>query len=183
MRRSTLFASVAGAAVATALAGGLGWAATGGELQGCVTIKSGDLRLVDSASACKASERSVSWNQQGPQGPSGPQGAEGPSGPSGPPGPAGKDATSHWAVVVNAHATPSFKAATGVSAVQRRSQGEWDVTFETDVSSCALTATQVTGWPASVMVGWADTNVARVRAYLSDASLVDIGAFSIAAFC
>ena len=101
MRRRDLLAAAAGAIVATALAGGVAWAAIpgpGGVIQGCYKENNGPLRVVDVGSDCGPSELALSWNQVGPQGPSGPPGAQGPSGeqgpsgadgPSGPPGPAG----------------------------------------------------------------------------------------------
>jgi len=52
------------------------------------------VRLVDSASDCKAGETAVSWNQKGPtgaRGPTGPAGATGSAGPTGPTGPRGTD--------------------------------------------------------------------------------------------
>jgi hypothetical protein len=49
----------------------------------------GELRVVESPSNCKASETSLSWNQQGVPGPAGPRGVQGESGPTGPQGPAG----------------------------------------------------------------------------------------------
>jgi hypothetical protein len=47
----------------------------------CYKTNGGQVRLVDSASACTASETATQWSQTGPSGPSG---ASGPSGPQGP---------------------------------------------------------------------------------------------------
>ena len=52
-------------------------------INGCVSNKSGALRVVNSPSACKSGETAISWNQQGPQGP---QGIQGPQGNLGQPG-------------------------------------------------------------------------------------------------
>jgi hypothetical protein len=74
--------------VIAGLAGG-GWALAaggGGVLHGCAKKHGGALRL---SGSCKKSERSVSWNVQGPrglQGPRGGQGAQGVQGVQGPPG-------------------------------------------------------------------------------------------------
>ena len=95
MRRRDVLAAAAGAIAATALAGGIAWAAIpgpGGVIQGCYKQNGGQLRVVDAAGDCNASELGLSWSQTGPsgpqgaQGPSGPQGGQGPSGPSGQPG-------------------------------------------------------------------------------------------------
>ena len=103
MRRRDLLAATAGAFVATALAGGIAWAAIpgpGGVIEGCYKQNGGQLRVVDAASDCNSSELALSWSQTGPSGPqgssgaSGPQGPSGPSGDQGPSGPTGADGTS-----------------------------------------------------------------------------------------
>ena len=57
-------------------------------INGCVSKKSGSLRVVN-GSQCKKTETALSWNVSGPSGASGPSGPLGPSGPSGPSGPLG----------------------------------------------------------------------------------------------
>jgi hypothetical protein len=55
-------------------AGGVAVAAipgSDGTIQGCVKTANGDLRVVDSANDCRASERSLEWNREGPPGPPG----------------------------------------------------------------------------------------------------------------
>ena len=69
-------AVLAGAAVAAIPEGN-------GVIHGCRKVDGGALRVVGRASACKASERSLDWNQRGPAGPAGPAGAQGPAGPKG----------------------------------------------------------------------------------------------------
>ena len=66
--------------VSTALAGG-GKGTTDGRIVACQK-NGGFLRIVDSASRCRQSERVVIWNIRGPAG------ENGPAGPAGPPGPA-----------------------------------------------------------------------------------------------
>jgi hypothetical protein len=59
-------------------------------LEACVNPGNGNMRLVDTGTACHANETRVEWNSEGPQGPPGPQGdpgAQGPPGPSGSGGP------------------------------------------------------------------------------------------------
>lgn len=58
----------------------------------CYSVANGGLRVVTTASDCRATERFTTWNLQGPQGPQGLQGligAQGPAGPQGPQGPIG----------------------------------------------------------------------------------------------
>jgi hypothetical protein len=52
------------------------------EIYGCVQSRSGQLRIVDSLTDCRASESGISWNITGPQGPQGPQGPSGSFDPS-----------------------------------------------------------------------------------------------------
>ena len=94
--RTALIAT--GVVAAVALGTGLAFGAipgAGGVIQGCYKANNGQLRLVDSASDCRPSELSISWNQQGIQGPPGPPGPKGDKGdpgiqgPPGPPGPKG----------------------------------------------------------------------------------------------
>jgi hypothetical protein len=60
-----------------------------GVLSACVNPGNGNMRLVDSSSACHNNEEFVQWNVEGPAGPPGapgPQGSPGPQGPQGDPG-------------------------------------------------------------------------------------------------
>jgi Collagen triple helix repeat (20 copies) len=49
----------------------------------CYDVKNGQLRKVDSSTACKSGEMFLSWNIVGPAGPQGPQGIPGYQGPKG----------------------------------------------------------------------------------------------------
>ncbi|MEU6427037.1 hypothetical protein ABZ860_14180 [Microbispora sp. NPDC046973] len=79
--------------------GGAATASSAGDaaLYACVNKSTRYMRLVNAATACKATETKVSWNRTGPQGPvgiggTGPKGdtgAQGPRGPQGLRGPAG----------------------------------------------------------------------------------------------
>jgi hypothetical protein len=62
---------------------------TPGELEACVNPGNGNMRLVDSSTACHNNETRVTWNITGPIGPAGPAGPTGPMGPAGATGPAG----------------------------------------------------------------------------------------------
>lgn len=79
---SPLVAAVTGAVVSAIVVGGVAIAQTGasGFITACVAEKSGNVRIVNSASECKANETTTSWNQQGPQGLPGADGADGISG-------------------------------------------------------------------------------------------------------
>lgn len=55
----------------------------------CVTIATGDLRIINADDTCTTDEERLAWNQQGvpgPRGKQGPRGATGATGPQGPPG-------------------------------------------------------------------------------------------------
>lgn len=72
--------------------------AAGGVINGCRSIHTGALRVIDDEAGeqCRRFERPLQWNQEGPQGPAGPagpQGPEGPQGSAGPPGPGGPAGT------------------------------------------------------------------------------------------
>jgi hypothetical protein len=54
-----------------------------GVLSACVNPGNGNMRLVDSSSACHNNETFVQWNIEGPPGPVGPMGPAGPQGPQG----------------------------------------------------------------------------------------------------
>jgi hypothetical protein len=91
MRTRDLIAAAVGAVAATALAGGIAWAAipgSDGVINGCYTRLTGSLRVIDADAGgrCVLGERSLQWNQRGPEGPAGPDGPAGPTGPSGPAG-------------------------------------------------------------------------------------------------
>lgn len=60
-----------------------------GVLSACVNPGNGNMRLVDSSSACHNNESFIQWNIDGPPGPAGPAGPQGNTGATGPAGPAG----------------------------------------------------------------------------------------------
>ena len=94
---------VALAALVFALAGAA-WAAipdSSGVFHGCVSNRTGVLRVIDSSKTGLAghcfthhqAETAITWNQTGPQGPAGVQGPAGPAGQTGPHGPPGQGLT------------------------------------------------------------------------------------------
>lgn len=134
-RRWLALASV----TAFALGGGVAYASipdSAGVIHACYVKSGGALRVVDSA--CKSSETSLSWNQNGVPGPAGPAGPPGAPGPAGPPGPAG---TGVQFAVVGADGTLA-RGSTGVtSQLLDATNGRYQVNFGHDVSACAYTAT------------------------------------------
>lgn len=66
--------------------------AADGTFTGCYRTSGGELRVIDSAQACRGNETRITWSQRGPRGeagPQGPTGATGPQGATGERGPAG----------------------------------------------------------------------------------------------
>jgi hypothetical protein len=67
-------------------AAGIAWASIpgpGGVISACYKTGSGDLRVIDSGTSCRAAELPLSWNQQGTPGATGVTGATGATGPTG----------------------------------------------------------------------------------------------------
>lgn len=87
---SRVSAVIVGAALTASVVAGVAFAQTGTTtvITSCVE-KSGNVRIVGSAEACKQNETPLSWNETGPAGPAGAKGDTGPAGPIGPAGPAG----------------------------------------------------------------------------------------------
>jgi Collagen triple helix repeat (20 copies) len=88
MRRREIVAAAVGALAATAVAGGIAWAAIpgdGGVISGCYTKIGGVLRVIDTAKGqqCTNLEVPISWNQQGPKGADGLNGLNGRNGSDG----------------------------------------------------------------------------------------------------
>jgi hypothetical protein len=83
MKRLIITAAVA---VAVAISGGaIAYASipdSSGVIHGCYTVKTGALRVIDTAKGqtCATGQHSLNWNQKGAQGPAGPPGPAGVSG-------------------------------------------------------------------------------------------------------
>lgn len=84
-------AAVVTASLAAAGLAGASIPSAGGEIHACyqTTAANGTTRIVDEGTGCRANERAIQWNEQGPQGEPGPPGPQGPIGQTGPAGPAG----------------------------------------------------------------------------------------------
>jgi Lamin Tail Domain len=78
------FAAVAGAAVVQSAS-----SQQNAVIHACRHKATGQLRVVADPNRCRKSERTLSWNAEGPPGPQGPAGPAGETGPAGPPGPKG----------------------------------------------------------------------------------------------
>jgi hypothetical protein len=107
MRKPHLLSAAAGAMVATALAGGIAWAAIpcpGRVINGCYKKNEGQLRVIDSRTdTCRPSEVAIAWNEQGVKGDKGDPGA---------PGRDGRDGRDGTSVTVEPEA-PGANCATG----------------------------------------------------------------------
>lgn len=160
--RATTVKVAAGVFVGSLVSGGLAIAAIPGAdgiISACYAARSGALRVVDSASACRADETSLKWNQKGEIGPQGPIGETGPTGPEGPQGvkgdkgdkvdtgaqgpigPAGQGDV-HW-VQVAANGAVIAASEPGVSTYAWYQAGDYTVWFPTvpNPRQCAAQAT------------------------------------------
>jgi hypothetical protein len=158
----------------------------------------GDVRIVDQAEACKPQEIRISWNsagQVGPTGPAGTNGATGPAGatgatgamgPAGPVGPAGADGSPLWAVIedgFNGHA-PTVRVASGSHAIgaEFTSNGTSLVTFDRDVSQCAIQVTAQVSHPA-ISARPSDADVHKVQVALFENDVIVNRPYSVTVSC
>lgn len=122
-------------------------------IYGCYSVEdakgeaSGVLRIVGGSDDCASTERSLSWNTEGPAGPAGsagPAGPKGDQGPKGDPGPAGPASTPYWARV----AGNWERHGPGVVSAQKWGwdYGMYAIRFDRDVRYCAAFA-QTMGYP------------------------------------
>ena len=175
--RSRASRSVAIAVLALPVVAAVGYAAIpgpSGQINGCyansgiglIGAAKGTLRVVDTGEQCRSGETPITWSQTGPAGPAGPagatgatgatgaqgpQGPEGPQGPQGPAGPPGADGSPLWAVIDDGFnqngpivTLRSGSHATGAQFVGTHSV----VTFDRDVSDCAVAVTPQASHPA-----------------------------------
>lgn len=131
--------------------GGAGMAAASipdpnGLVHGCVNNLTGLLRVIDPATGatCRTGETSLNFNQQGPAGQAG---QAGPAGPAGPKGDKGDPAVSLFAHVTRAG---DGYYGSGVTAVAHPFTGEYDVTFDRNVTGCVATGV-VAGGPGETI--------------------------------
>jgi hypothetical protein len=147
--------------------------------------KKGQVRLLASGK-CKRSERQVSWNRQGPTGPQGVPGTPGTPGEQGQPGQPGEPATRLWAVLSS---SGTLVRGSGALSATRTGMGDYEVTFNRDVSECAWVGSVAPGGSGatSFVSHWAGraassgpTIVGAIRSH--DASAVD-SSHHVAVFC
>jgi hypothetical protein len=137
--------------------GGVSYAASGGftsggELQACVS-ESGTMTLLKSGKHCKHGQKQVAWNQTGPQGQPGAKGAtgspgaagaagaNGATGPMGSTGASGQPSNVMWAKI---NESGEVENGEGVSD-ELTGAGTYKVSFERDVTQCAVVATENEG--------------------------------------
>jgi hypothetical protein len=123
--------------------GGVSYAASGGfssggTLKACVN-EEGVVRLLKTGRHCKRGQKAVSWNQTGPVGPKGSAGATGATGPIGLTGASGQPSNVMWAKI---GAEGTLEAGHGVTDIKDNGEAPYTVTFEKDVTNCAVVATQ-----------------------------------------
>ena len=133
---------VATAALLLAMSGGAiaatGGFDSGGTLKACVNGE-GAIKLLKSGKHCRRGQMTIAWNQTGPAGPKGATGATGASGATGAPGANGQPTNLMWArigekgTIEDSHGVTGFVTDEGASP--------YKVTFEKDITNCALIAT------------------------------------------
>jgi hypothetical protein len=182
-----------------------------GRVNGCYTTNSsllgpakGSLRVVDTNEGCRAGETPIAWSQTGPTGPAGPvgatgatgatgpagpvgaTGATGATGPAGPVGPAGADGSPLWAVIedgFNGHA-PTVRVASGnhATGAEFTSNGTSLVTFDRDISQCAIQVTGQVNHPA-ISARPSDADVHKVQVALFENDVIVNRPYSVTVSC
>jgi hypothetical protein len=144
---------------------------------GCVSNRTGVLRVVGTARACvkahgrgrhrNPGETAIRWSQQGPQGIAGargPQGIPGAPGAKGDPGTPGQNATKLFAYIddYDANNLASIQYGKGVTGVDDPDGATpYVVSFDRDLQNCAVQAQPGFGYPTG-NAGAADTAAAFV---------------------
>lgn len=167
----------------------------------------GSLRVVDTNEGCRAGETPIAWSQTGPTGPAGPVGATGATGatgpagpvgatgatgatgamgPAGPVGPAGADGSPLWAVIedgFNGHA-PTVRVASGnhATGAEFTSNGTSLVTFDRDISQCAIQVTGQVNHPA-ISARPSDADVHKVQVALFENDVIVNRPYSVTVSC
>jgi hypothetical protein len=135
-----VFAMTGGAIAAT------GGFTSGGKLQACVN-EEGGLKLLKAGKHCKRGQKTIAWNQTGPSGAAGAKGAAGATGAlgatgasiQGPKGESGQPTNVMWAKIGR---EGTIEDGNGVIGVKDNGTSPYTVTFEKDVTNCAVVATQ-----------------------------------------
>ena len=191
IRRHLSYANVAATlALVLATSGGAiaatGGFSSGGKLHACVNGEGG-LRLLKPGKHCARGQQAISWNQEGPAGApgaNGSPGATGPKGEAGPKGTSGAPTNVKWAAIQSDLIDPTIAAGHGVVAVATAPSPSYHyaVAFDSDITNCAVVATQHGGNGIVVYVEKAGT---EAMVYLSKAEggTPILANFSIIATC
>lgn len=159
------------------LGGGTAWAAHA--MLPKNSVGSGQIRqgAVTPAKLSSASKAALT-GPVGPKGDTGAGGPEGPRGPQGPQGAPGEPATALWAVVGE-----SGTLLAGSHAVSSSGTTPYFVTFDRDVSSCAVTASQ-NGPGLQNVISGVSAGLRTVSVYvISRTGAFAKGQISVAVFC
>src|ERR1017187_10411591 len=184
-----LFAMSGGAIAAT------GGFSSGGALRACAN-EEGAIMLLKPGKHCRKGQTAVAWNQTGPAGAPGAKGAAGAAGAAGPAGLAGAsiqgprgtagDENVKWATV---GAAGNIENGRGITKVDG-AKSPYEVTFDRDVSSCAIVAAAdqaLIGRLSTGLVLNTDRNASdRVQenVYIENSEGTNVPArFSIVAYC
>jgi hypothetical protein len=185
--RHLSYANVAATlALVFAMSGGAiaasGGFSSGGKLQACVNGEGG-LRLLKPGKHCARGQKTVAWNQEGPAGTAGAKGADGAPGAAGgqggegPKGLNGESANVKWASISPAG---TILVAHGVVASVLTGSHHYAVAFDTDITNCAVVATQNEGGTDTVGVIRHGT---EAFVYIHEGATLVEAEFSIVANC
>jgi hypothetical protein len=97
--------------------------ANGATISACLNKKTGAVRVVSSKAKCKKSEKSLSWNGEGPAGKNGVNGNNGANGANGSNGTNGQDLTSHTPLPSGQSESGFYAAGSGSSTTGYVAEG------------------------------------------------------------
>jgi hypothetical protein len=194
IRRHVSYANVAATlALVLAMSGGAvaatGGFSSGGTLRACAN-EEGAIRLLKPGKRCGKGQKTVSWNQTGPAGAKGATGAAGASGGPGATGAAGAagakgadgaSAVSLWAEV---RENGEVISGNGIVSVEKGTGPIYILTFNRDISKCAVVASPATGGAEHFVGDTAPLSGAKADVIMENTSMVAVAAdFGIAVFC
>jgi hypothetical protein len=189
IRRHVSYANVAATlALVFAMTGGAiaatGGFSSGGQLQACAG-SDGTLKLLKPGKKCKKGQKTVAWNQTGRVGAKGVAGAPGAAGATGAPGATGaagaagtngQNATAgdiKWAFVSEDGPLLGSKGVTGTKG----SESPYEVSFDRDVSKCAVTATSNDVIPTNKVTVAQHNKPESIRVFIKNAANEEEAAF------
>jgi hypothetical protein len=180
VRLSLTYANVMATAAMFVALGGGAYALSGvpdhsGVFHGCVSNRTGALRVVRSAHSCAKAhgrgrhrnpgETAVSWSRQGPrglqgvQGTQGQKGTQGTQGQKGDPGTPGQNATKLFAYIddLGANSTAVVQYGSGVTGVtDPNGSNAYTVTFDRSLQNCVVDAQPGFGDPTGSAASFGD---------------------------